>query len=509
MLPTTVSAPATQFEVVMVATDPRTPAQYNGLMAETSATSKGKTKAVPTEEDTSDYGQSSKEDEEEEEEGEMPTQRFQHVQQNKKLAKKANRAEAAAALACRAQNNFSERIPDGLGVKIWGPLNIERLNSFFHGALGPSFYYLYQTNTVLVGTDANCTAAYKFSSGNVADMPQTMVYKVACRGFPCTPYELERLFKYCANPHVPCHDRIVAFMLISELRLVAQRLDTALQDRTMQILLQDALYQDLPNPIQGPEDMAIIEQRHISMCFLCTKDDEAFDLEQIVQYALIYSQPGLENTWQGIAVDFAYCMHWQTLFGFALRRALCMNSAGKTTIVQRFALVMAHPGLYREAVAAYAAANPTQPFVAQFGANLEIRQVHIPDDQVWNFTNNDAIRVLIHNRIPPDWVDHAYMYGMVYLEQQFHQPTMSLDVFQDVNDERLQRLVVYGMPPAIPNWDGWREISEEDHYCLLFKRADKMATQQDPELLASITILEWTQMWITCGREHRRTVQCQ
>ncbi|KAG6863590.1 hypothetical protein C0993_010938 [Termitomyces sp. T159_Od127] len=232
-------------------------------------------------------------------------------------------------------------------------------------------------------------------------------------------------------------------MLISELRLVAQRLDTALQDRTMQILLQDPLYRDLPNPIQGPEDMAIIKRRHIPMRFLRTKDDgmsalrvmrapdpkRPFYLEQIAQYVLIYGQPGLENTWQGIAVDFAYCMHWRTLFGFTLCRALCANSAGKTTIVQWFALVMAHPGLYREAVAAYAAANPTQPFVAQFGANLEIWQVHVPDNQVWNFTNNDVICVLIHNRIPLDWVDHAYTYGVVYLEQQFHQPTMSLDVF--------------------------------------------------------------------------------
>ncbi|KAG6867117.1 hypothetical protein C0993_006610 [Termitomyces sp. T159_Od127] len=60
---------------------------------------------------------------------------------------------------------------------------------------------------------------------------------------------------------------------------------------------------------------------------------------------------------------------------------------------------------------------------------------------------------------------------------------MSLDVFRDVNDERLQRLAVYGTPPTIPNWDGWREMSEEDHYCLLFKRADEMAAQQDPEAI--------------------------
>ncbi|KNZ77079.1 hypothetical protein J132_07420 [Termitomyces sp. J132] len=221
----------------------------------------------------------------------------------------------------------------------------------------------------------------------------------------------------------------------------------------MQILLQDPLYRDLPNPIQGPEDMAIVKRRHIPTRFLHTKDDgtstlhvmcapdlkRPFDLKQIAQYALIYSWLGLENTWQGIAVDFAYCMHWQTLFGFALCRALCANSAGKTTIVQQFALVMACPGLYREVVAAYAAANPTQPFVAQFGANLEIRQVHVPDNQT-------------------GWIMPTY-----------------------VNDEHLQRLVVYGTPPTISNWDGWQEISEEDHYRLLFKHADKMAAQQDPE----------------------------
>ncbi|KAG6860634.1 hypothetical protein C0993_002868, partial [Termitomyces sp. T159_Od127] len=166
-----------------------------------------------------------------------------------------------------------------------------------------------------MGANTNRAAAYKFSSGNVADMLQTMVYKLACRGFPCTPYELERLFKYCANPHVPRHDHIVAFMLISELRSVVQCLDTALQDQTMQILLEDPSYQDLLNPVQGPEDMAIIERRHIPARFLRTKDDgtstlrvmrapdpkRPFDLEQIAQYALIYGRPGLENTWQGIA----------------------------------------------------------------------------------------------------------------------------------------------------------------------------------------------------------------
>ncbi|KAG6887593.1 hypothetical protein C0992_011614, partial [Termitomyces sp. T32_za158] len=246
MSPIVVPAPAAQFDVVVVATDLRTPAQYDGLTAEaakTAAASKGKQQVVPTEEDASNYGQLSSEAEEEEEEGKTPAQRFQRVHRNKKLAKKkANRAQAAAALAHRAQNKFSGRIPNGLGMKIWGPLDVEWLNSCFRGALGPSFYYSYRTNMVFMGANANCVAAFEFGLGHVADTPQTMVYKFTCRGFPCNPYELERLYKYCANPHVPHCDCIAAFMLLIKMRSFAQHLDTALQDRTMRLLLDDPVY---------------------------------------------------------------------------------------------------------------------------------------------------------------------------------------------------------------------------------------------------------------------------
>ncbi|KAG6881455.1 hypothetical protein C0995_001861, partial [Termitomyces sp. Mi166 len=58
---------------------------------------------------------------------------------------------------------------------------------------------------------------------------------------------------------------------------------------------------------------------------------------------------------------------------------------------------------------------------------------------------------------------------------------MSLDIFHEIDDERHQRLLCYGTPPAIPQWDGWREISEDDHYCLLFKRNKERALSESPE----------------------------
>ncbi|KAG6858055.1 hypothetical protein C0995_003025, partial [Termitomyces sp. Mi166 len=123
-----IPAPPPQLAVVVVTTDPRTPEQYDELVAtqqKAAAASKGKGKIVPTLSDESDYGELLSEHEQESEEGESAAQRFQHVQYNKKLAaKKASKAKAEAALQHRAINDFSGCIPNGLGVKVWGLLDV-------------------------------------------------------------------------------------------------------------------------------------------------------------------------------------------------------------------------------------------------------------------------------------------------------------------------------------------------------------------------------------------------
>ncbi|KAG6881089.1 hypothetical protein C0995_002045 [Termitomyces sp. Mi166 len=58
---------------------------------------------------------------------------------------------------------------------------------------------------------------------------------------------------------------------------------------------------------------------------------------------------------------------------------------------------------------------------------------------------------------------------------------MSMDIFYEIDDKHIQRLLHYGTPPAIPQWDGWKEISEDDHYCLLFKRNKEHALHDSPE----------------------------
>ncbi|KAG6869672.1 hypothetical protein C0995_001381, partial [Termitomyces sp. Mi166 len=219
------------------------------------AASKGKGKIVLTLSDESDYGESLSEHERESEEGESAAQRFQRVQYNKKLAtKKANKAKAEAALQHRAINDFSGHIPDGLGVKVWGPLNVERLNLCFTGALSDCVYYSVHSNAIFIRADANQAAAFKYSSRQQAKMPTLVVYKFALCGFPRTPYELEQLYKHYTNKHAPHHDRVVAYLLINKLLLVVQKLDKSLLNKMMQALLHNLMYRDLQSPIQGDED---------------------------------------------------------------------------------------------------------------------------------------------------------------------------------------------------------------------------------------------------------------
>ncbi|KAG6892607.1 hypothetical protein C0995_002936, partial [Termitomyces sp. Mi166 len=134
------------------------------------------------------------------------------------------------------------------------------------------------------------------------------------------------------------------------------------------------------------------------LCVMHALDpSQPFDLEQIAQYALIFERLELENTWQGIAFDFAYHMHWRTLFGFALCQALCATSTAKPAVVRRLVLVMARLRMYREAVASYNAAFLDQPMVAQYGSHLNLMQVHVPDEMAQNFSDDNTLRVLLHN----------------------------------------------------------------------------------------------------------------
>ncbi len=82
--------------------------------------------------------------------------------------------------------------------------------------------------------------------------------------------------------------------------------------------------------------------------------------------------------------------------------------------------------------------------------------------QAYNVSLRDVTNYLIDNRIPPEWVDHAYVYGVRFIKVHYSGSVIQQDLLDLVDNERLARLHAYGVPAPIVVWDGWRHPSEAE-----------------------------------------------
>ncbi|KAF8870722.1 hypothetical protein BD779DRAFT_1478660 [Infundibulicybe gibba] len=71
-------------------------------------------------------------------------------------------------------------------------------------------------------------------------------------------------------------------------------------------------------------------------------------------------------------------------------------------------------------------------------------------------------RLLIENKIPPTWIDHAYTFGLYYIDHHLRIDSMINNIYIEADDEQLRRLAEHGLPPPIRAWDGWYIPSKED-----------------------------------------------
>jgi hypothetical protein len=72
-----------------------------------------------------------------------------------------------------------------------------------------------------------------------------------------------------------------------------------------------------------------------------------------------------------------------------------------------------------------------------------------------------VLDLLIDNRIPPSWIDHAYTFGLNFINFQYR-GSVYVTFFDDIDNERIARIHAYGIPTPIPEWDGWRHPTDED-----------------------------------------------
>ncbi|KAF9440115.1 hypothetical protein P691DRAFT_783242, partial [Macrolepiota fuliginosa MF-IS2] len=79
-----------------------------------------------------------------------------------------------------------------------------------------------------------------------------------------------------------------------------------------------------------------------------------------------------------------------------------------------------------------------------------------------NLTLDTVAEVLIHNGVNPREIDHSYTFGVNYLDQIYVDDPIHRSLFDVADDHYLHALQLHGVPPAIPEFDGWTLPSEID-----------------------------------------------
>ena len=223
--------------------------------------------------------------------------------------------------------------------------------------------------------------------------------------------------------------------------------------------------------------------------------NQPFALADLAWYMLYHRHPGTPNQFIGVAFSYTLQVHYCSVFGFKLVQALCPTSpSGQASFICHFAGIIAIPGRYAEYLAESATQPPfIEPFISS-SRTVTLTRMDLGEHRGTNLTIKEVLSTLETNHIPLTWVDHAYTYGLHYLNHHYKHSHEAEAIYQDLDNERICWLGVHGLPPAIPEWDGWYtpttedvgcihmlRITEEDrdHYCLDDSR-DWLLAGEDP-----------------------------
>ncbi|KAF8867516.1 hypothetical protein BD779DRAFT_1685712, partial [Infundibulicybe gibba] len=383
------------------------------------------------------------------------------------------------------------KVPDAIGVvKIMG--RYERDNRM-RGTLDPEFYYSRITNKVYVGKQARVAATSENLNPPSVHTPTTMAYYKANRGFPMNPVELSEMIRAILGNQGTLEERVEIFRLIREFRRISYAFLPNQRDITMKKALENEPYETVRNRISnqtlpeafrdkyapfGAQSAFKIEAGTGRTKAGLTQPDVEHTLhaDAWAQYIVHHGRPGGDNQMRGIAVNRAFHVHRRSTFGYALARTMAPReiknggplvnkgvTSTKTNFMRLFAILVAKPQSYREHITEWEQdTGETFTPIPTNAGEITITRIPVNEGGGANLTVDDVARLLIKNKIPPSWVDHAYTYGLYFLDYHIKRVSLDVQMFIEADDERLRRLAEHGEPPAIRAWDGWYIPSEHD-----------------------------------------------
>jgi hypothetical protein len=352
----------------------------------------------------------------------------------------------------------------------------ERPNNLHNVGLlwSPVFYYR-TTNTVFYGNYAKRAVEHIQSRANTnfEVTERDVVYRMAPRRYPRGPKEIERLVALERNPASEPEDRIGAHILLRAFYMAVSRIDPSLYDNSMKCITDEKAYDPnfYPSFMQSNDEILefwsmppsrVSRDINRNHGFGLPTPVDTFDIPGWCRFYLIHHTMGSENAINGITMDYGGRVRIETVFGARLARALSpINAAARTVFTTAFAYLAARPHLYAERIEAYNAENPGSPFRPAPGPPYEFIPSNLGFSEAKNFTGNDLCLFLIKNGVPVSLIDHCYAYGRQFLDNVFFNLGRKDEAIM-IDNDRMERLQRYGIPPTIPDWTGWYTPTYDD-----------------------------------------------
>jgi hypothetical protein len=408
------------------------------------------------------------------EEDETDREKRERRARNSKRAEQAKKDDAAAEQnANRLANLHQGRIPDLVGVvQVNGQW--ERDNRF-RGMLTRYLYYYAPENAVYPGLVGRRVFEWE-STGAQGTHPalSTRWHDLAPRGFPRTVNEGKKLVDLMKDPSLQDSERTELWMILSEFHRMSLAFVPEQRDHVMNWAANEWNYaRRLIRPPQirfmpVPADKDALNPRNLSRQnqgagISYPEPESGFDIDRWAQFVAHHGRPGERNQYYGILIDRAFRIHRRSMWGYLLGRSIAPDTReGRAIVMRHFAYVAAIPGLYEQAINRLVPDNHGGLFVSPSVATIEITKFSNEEALAPNFGRDDILHRLILNRIPREWVAHAYHYGYQYLRQHLttgdrHRVENSL-----ANAERLEALTTRAEPEAYQVWDGWYHPSHFD-----------------------------------------------
>ena len=403
------------------------------------------------------------------------------------------------------------RVTDFFGVP--GQEGLEHDNAM-RNMLSRTTYLSRTTNTVYVGDSAQEAKIHErrdigaYTPHNSSNSNNNQVYVRAPRGLPLNPYQVKQLRTlYRDNgDRFPIRQRVEAYLLLKELYTIACRVLPEHRDRAMEFLLEPKGFDTTPpvffpvgalgcvrppprnNPPRQPQPPA---------------SSDLANVDDVGLYLLNYHRPGSSNSLSGVAFDYAFRIGRRTLFGHILARVMVPLERDLHQVFRRqFILAVVLPRRYQETIVEYNRANPQKPFVPQGGPVYTIYRPRLESAVAANFSIQDIFNVLLDNRIPPEWVDHTYSSGILALNHLYSGAPLTRSLLDPTDNERLARLHIYGEPPAIAEWDGWRHPTRDEVQTLhdIMDLEDYRLSQRVPSDAPTQVRVNETPNWLLVGQ---------